>query len=135
LQAAGAIMNGSDHIAGQVYFMTDAPGTNFFHFFDQVVEGAGYRIKPKNFWIPRPVAYAMGSLSEFFAFLVRPVKKYHPKFSRFAVTYTCTDYTFTSDKAKQDFNFKPKYSHEEALERTIEYYRKGNREKGIGKRE
>lgn len=123
LQAAAALMNGSDHITGEVYFMTDAPGSNFFRFFDQVVIGAGYKIRPKNFWIPRPVAYAMGSMSEFFAFMVRPFKKYHPKFSRFAVVYTCTDYTFTSDKACKDWGFKPKYSHGEALERTIGYYR------------
>jgi nucleoside-diphosphate-sugar epimerase len=124
LQAADALMNGSEHkVGGQVYFMTDAPGSNFFRFFDQVVEGAGYRIWPNNFWIPRPVAYAMGSISEFFAWLIRPVIKYHPRFSRFAVVYTCTDYTFTSAKAARDFGFRPKYSHEEALQRTIGYYR------------
>jgi len=47
LQAADALMNGSEHkVGGQVYFMTDAPGSNFFKFFDQVVVGAGYRIRP-----------------------------------------------------------------------------------------
>jgi sterol-4alpha-carboxylate 3-dehydrogenase (decarboxylating) len=123
LQAAHALMNGAGHIAGQVYFMTDAPGSNFFKFFDQIVAGAGYQIRPKNFWIPRQIAFGMGSLSEFFAWMIRPVKNYHPKFSRFAVTYTCTDYTFTSDKARKDFGFEPKYSPEEALKRTISYYR------------
>jgi hypothetical protein len=55
---------------------------------------------------------------------MRPVKYYHPKFSRFAVTYTCTDYTFTSEKAKEDFGFLPKYSHEEAFERTVAFFNK-----------
>lgn len=123
LQAAHALMNGAERIGGQVYFMTDAPGSNFFRFFDQVVEGAGYKIKPRNFWIPRWIAFGMGSMSEFFAWLIRPVKNYHPKFSRFAVIYTCTNYTFTSEKAMKDFGFKPKYSKEEALERTIRFYR------------
>ncbi len=123
LQAARTLMNDEPGVNGQVYFMTDADGTNFFKFFDQVVEGAGYKIWPKNFWIPRPVAYAMGSLSEMSAWLIRPVKKYHPKFSRFAVVYTCTEYTFTSAKAIRDFGFKPRYSHDEALRRTIDYYR------------
>jgi nucleoside-diphosphate-sugar epimerase len=124
LQAAAALMNGAGHICGQVYFMTDAPGSNFFTFFDQVVIGAGYRIWPGNFWIPRPMAYAMGSVSEFFAWLISPVKKYNPKFSRFAVVYTCTEYTFTSAKAMKDWGFKPKYHHNEGLERTIAYYQK-----------
>ena len=124
LQAAAALLNGVEKVNGQIYFMTDAQGTNFFHFFDQVVIGAGYRIWPGNFWIPRPIAYAMGSMSEFFALLIRPFKKYHPKFSRFAVTYTCTEYTFNYNKARNDFGFKPKYSQDEALERTTSYYRK-----------
>ena len=124
LQAAAALLEGSTKINGQVYFMTDAQGTNFFHFFDQVVIGAGYNVWPKNFWIPRPIAYAMGSMSEFFALLIRPFKKYVPKFSRFAVTYTCTDYTFNYNKARNDFGFKPKYSQQEALERTTLYYKK-----------
>jgi nucleoside-diphosphate-sugar epimerase len=57
------------------------------------------------------------------AWLIRPFKKYHPKFSRFAVVYTCTEYTFTSAKAIRDFGFNPKYSHNEALQRTIDYYK------------
>lgn len=66
---------------------------------------------------------AHAHLSEFFAWLIRPVKFYHPKFSRFAVIYTCTEYTFNSEKAIKDFGFKPKYSPKEALERTIGYYK------------
>jgi nucleoside-diphosphate-sugar epimerase len=123
LQAAHALMNGADHISGRHYFITDAEGTNFFKFFDQVVEGIGYKIWPKNFWIPRPIAYAMGSLAEFSAWLIRPVKKTQPKFSRFAVVYTCTEYTFNSEKAARDWGFRPKYSHGEAMQRTVNYYK------------
>jgi nucleoside-diphosphate-sugar epimerase len=124
LLSAHALMNGSEHVAGQVYFITDHVGSNFFKFFDKIVEGIGYKIRPKNFWIPRPIAFAIASLTEFSAWLIRPVKNFHPKFSRFAVTYTCTEYTFNSEKAKRDFGFIPKYSHEEAVARTVEYYQK-----------
>jgi sterol-4alpha-carboxylate 3-dehydrogenase (decarboxylating) len=124
LLAGSALMNGSDHIGGEVYFITDGAGTNFFKFFDKIVEGIGYTIKPKNFWIPRPIAYVIASITEFSAWIIRPFKFYVPKFSRFAVTYTCTEYTYTSDKAKKDFGFIPKYSEQEALERTIEYYKR-----------
>jgi sterol-4alpha-carboxylate 3-dehydrogenase (decarboxylating) len=123
LLAASALMNGSDHIGGQVYFITDSAGSNFFKFFDRVVEGIGYKIWPKNFWIPRPISYGIASLTEFSAWLMRPFKTIHPKFSRFAVTYTCTEYTFNYDKAKRDFGFVPKYSPEEAVQRTIDYYK------------
>jgi nucleoside-diphosphate-sugar epimerase len=123
LLAAHEMMNNAVNVAGSAYFITDGPGSNFFHFFDRIVEGIGYRIKPKNLWIPRNIAYAMGAASEFIALLARPVKKYNPKFSRFAVVYTCTDFTFSSKKALNDFGFKPKYSDQEALERTIAFFR------------
>ena len=109
---------------GNAYFITDGPPSNFFRFFDAIVEGAGYRIRPGNIWIPRPIAYAIGAMAEFTALLIRPVKKYNPKFSRFAVLYTCSDFTFTSAKAASDFGFNPKYSKEEAFEMTVKHYEK-----------
>ncbi len=124
LLAAREMLNGNQSINGQVYFITDGPGSNFFKFFDKVVEGAGYRIWPKNLWLPRWFAYSIGSVSELMAVLARPVKKYNPKFSRFAVVYTCSDFTFTSDKARMEIGYIPKYSEEEALRMTIDYYKK-----------
>jgi len=41
------------------------------------------------------------------------------------VIFTCNDYTFTSENARKDFEFKPKYSKEEALRRTVEFYANG----------
>jgi len=120
--AAAALWNGNNKVAGEIYFITDGQGANFFKFFDQVVAGAGYKIFPKNMWLPRGLAYSIGALSETVASLVRPIKKYNPKFSRFAVTYTCTDYTFSAKKAETDFGFKPKYATEQALENTISFY-------------
>lgn len=121
--AAAGLLNGSGKVEGQAYFITDGPGTNFFTFFDSIVEGIGYRIWPKNLWLPRWFAYSLGSISETIALLLRPVRKYSPKMSRFAVTYTCTDYTFSSDKARADFGFIPKYSPQQAFDRTIAYFR------------
>jgi nucleoside-diphosphate-sugar epimerase len=124
LLAAKALLDGNEKVFGNAYLITDAPGTNFFHFFDKIVEGAGYKIWPKNLWLPRPLAMFIGAVSEGIAILARPIKKYTPKMSRFAVTYTCTDFTFSSEKAKRDFAFTPKYSEEQAFERTVAFYRK-----------
>jgi nucleoside-diphosphate-sugar epimerase len=122
LLAAAALLNGNEQVPGRAYFITDGPPVNFFSFFDTFVEAAGYRIWPKNLWLPRRLAYALGSISESIAFLLRPVKKYTPKMSRFAVTYTCTDYTFGSDRAREDFGFIPKCSRQEAFDRTVAYF-------------
>ena len=123
LLAAVALLNGPGTVAGECYFITDSEGSNFFTFFDRIVEGAGYRIRPKNLWLPRWFAYGLGGISEFIAFLWRPIKRYSPKMSRFAVTYICTDYTFASGKARRDFGFIPRYSEKEAFERTVRHFR------------
>jgi len=121
--AAKSILEENTIITGKVYFITDGPGHNFFSFFDQIVFRSGYEIWPKNMWLPRWLAYSIGSISEFIAFLFRPIRHYNPKFSRFAVVYTCTDFTFSSDKARADFGFEPKYSFEYAMKRTVEHYK------------
>ena len=124
--AANALWTGNKKVEKEVYFITDGKGSNFFKFFDQVVEGAGYKIFPKKAWIPKKLAYSIGSISEGIAVLMRPIKHYNPKFSRFAVTYTCTDFTYSSKKAFEHFNFQPKYSTAEALQKTINFYSKNN---------
>jgi nucleoside-diphosphate-sugar epimerase len=127
--AANALLQNNEKVLGKAYLITDGPGSNFFTFFDTIVLGAGYKIFPKNLWIPRWIAFAMGSVSEFVAWLVSPIKKYNPKFSRFAVIYTCNNFTFNSNKAKADFGWEPKYSTPEAIENTISYYKKLNLKK------
>lgn len=124
--ASNALWNNKPEVEKEIYFITDGEGSNFFKFFDQVVIGAGYKLFPKNAWIPKPIALSIGAISEFIAILMRPIKKYNPKFSRFAVIYTCTDFTFSAKKATKDFNYKPKYSTSKALENTINYYAKKN---------
>jgi nucleoside-diphosphate-sugar epimerase len=124
LIAGRSLLDRGSKVSGQVYFLTDGRGTNFFSFFDPFVEGAGYRIKPKNLWLPRWFALVLGGISELMALLLRPVIDYRPKLSRFAVVYTCTDYTFSSAKATKDFGFMPKYSADEAFKKTVSYFKK-----------
>jgi nucleoside-diphosphate-sugar epimerase len=125
--AANALLQNNKTILGKAYLITDGPGENFFTFFDQIVIGAGYRIFPKNLWLPKSIAYALASIFEFISWLLRPIKKYYPKFSRFAVIYTCNNFTFNTNRAKTDFGWIPRYSTEEAVEKTIRYY-KGKKE-------
>ena len=121
--AGAALLNGNGNVPGKAYFITDGPASNFFSFFDGFVEAIGYRIWPGNLWLPRWFAYSLGCISESIAFLLRPFKKYSPKMSRFAVTYTCTDYTFNSDRAREDLGFIPKYGRQEAFERTVAFFK------------
>jgi cholest-5-ene-3beta,7alpha-diol 3beta-dehydrogenase len=122
LQVAKAFINKIRNVEGETYFITDGPAHNFFKFYEQVIAGVGYRIWPKNFWLPFWLAYTIGSIVEFTAWLINPIKKFHPKFSRFAVIYTCSNFTFNAEKAKRAFGYQPKYSVEEALHRTRKFY-------------
>jgi nucleoside-diphosphate-sugar epimerase len=126
LLAAAELLKGNNRVEGKAYFITDGPPSNFFAFFDTIVEGAGYRIWPRKLWLPRGFAYALGLISESVAFLLRPIRKYSPKMSRFAVTYTCTSYTFNSEKARNDFDFVPRYSSRVAFDRTVAHFRAKN---------
>jgi len=124
LLAAQALWVNKPGVAGSSYFITDGPGGNFFTFFDRIVEGAGYRIWPKSLWLPQRLAYAIGTMNEAIAWLIRPLFYYTPKFSRFAVIYTCSDFTFTSEKALQELGYRPKYNEKEAMEKTITSFKR-----------
>ena len=124
LLAAKALLDQKPRVAGSAYFITDGPVSNFFKFFDKIVTGAGYRIWPKNLWLPRWLAYGMGALNETVAWLIRPLHSYTPKFSRFAVAYTCSDFTFSSNKASRELGYQPKYNEKEAMEKTIASFRR-----------
>ncbi len=124
LLAGEALLKGDEHVGGNAYFITDGPGKNFFLFFDEIIRRAGYRIWPKNLWLPKSIAYPLASLTELFALILKPFKKIDVKFNRFAVAYTCNDFTFSAGRAKNDFGYSPKYELEECLNRTAAYYRK-----------
>lgn len=122
--AAKALVEGDSRVYGNAYFVTDGEPANFFTFFDEIVSRSGYKIWPRNLWLPKGFTYVLGIVSEFIALLMRPLKYYNPKLSRFAVMYTTTDFIFGAEKARKHFGFVPKYSHEEALERTVQFFKK-----------
>jgi nucleoside-diphosphate-sugar epimerase len=122
--AARALAENNQNLPGNAYFITDGPGCNFFTFFDEIVTASGYKIWPRNLRVPGRLAYFLGTVSEYLALLIRPIKYYNPRLSRFAVMYTCTDFTFTAEKAYRDFGFTPKYSREEAFENTVGFFKK-----------
>ena len=122
--AVKALAENNPGVPGNAYFITDGPGYNFFTFFDEIITGSGFKIWPRNMRVPRRLAWFLGAVLEYFALLIRPIKYYNPRLSRFAVMYTCTDFTFTSEKARRDFGFSPKYSEEEAFKNTVRFFSK-----------
>jgi len=124
-QAGKALLEKPGPLRGRAYFISDAPPSNFFTFFDRILSGAGYALKP-GFWLPRGLMLPLGIAADGFTALLRPVRRIQINVSRFSVTYLCTSFTFSTLRAKQDFGFSPKYSEQEAFERTVSYYRQDN---------
>ena len=121
--AARSLMDPEGAAAGRVYFITDFEAKNFFDYMAPIVEGIGYRMPPKRRSIPMPVMYALGMLMEGIAFLVRPFAPIQPLVSRTSVVMVCKDMTFSGERACRELGYSPLYSEEEAISRTVEYFR------------
>ncbi len=65
--AAKALAENNPKVTGNVYFITDGPGSNFFTFFDEIVAASGYTIWPHNLRLPRGLIYFLGTVSEYLA--------------------------------------------------------------------
>ncbi len=107
---------------GQVYLITDAPAANFFDFLAPVIEGLGYTMPPKNRSIPYPIAFSLGACAELLARLCRPFFSFTPTLTRSSVRILCKDFSFTSDKAARHLGYRPIYSEEESIARTVAWF-------------
>lgn len=109
--------------AGNVYFVTDFEARNFFDYMEPILEGIGSPMPPRGRSIPMPVMYALGVLCEGASWLCRPFVRLAPVISRTSVNMVCKDFTFKSDKATRDLGYRPLYSEDEAIARTVSYFR------------
>jgi nucleoside-diphosphate-sugar epimerase len=121
--AARSLMEPDGAAAGRVYFITDFEARNFFDYMAPIVEGIGYRMPPRRRYIPMPVMYALGFLMEGFSFLARPFARIQPLVSRTSVAMVCKDMTFTGERACRELGYSPRYSEDEAISRTVDYFR------------
>jgi nucleoside-diphosphate-sugar epimerase len=118
--AGAALLEAEGRGAGEVYFATDVEPANFFEFLAPFVEAAGHRM-PR--WsLPRAPLYALGALLEGAAHLSRPLVRFEPVITRFAVDFVTQDFTIRTDKAARELGYAPLYPPAEAVERTRAWY-------------
>lgn len=123
VQLAAHLLGGNEKVQGNVYFISDGPPSNFFHFFDAMLKEAGYALQP-GIWLPRWFMMPIGIMADGFTSLMRPFVRIKTNVSRFSVTYICNSFTFSREAAVRDFGFAPKYNREEAFETTVRFYKK-----------
>ncbi len=119
--ALRSLLRGDGAADGQVYLTTDAPAANFFDFLEPVMEGLGYAMPTRS--IPYPLAYGIGAIMELLAALCRPFFSFTPMITRSSVQILCKDFSFKTDKAERDLGYRPVYSDEEAIERTVAWFK------------
>jgi sterol-4alpha-carboxylate 3-dehydrogenase (decarboxylating) len=110
-------------IAGKAYFVTDHPAVNFFDFLERLLVPLGFSLPPRSRRLPYPVAYGLGALLEVGAKLIRPVASFQPAITRSSVRVVCKDMSFLGDRAARDLGYAPVYSEDDAIARTVEWFR------------
>jgi nucleoside-diphosphate-sugar epimerase len=121
--AAFAMRGAGAKIAGRAYFCTDIPAENFFELLRPFVEAKGYRLPPPHRRLPDSVAYGLGAAAEALGKLLPKRLGYRPKLTRSSVRALTRTYSVKSERLAQDLGYAPRYSREQAFERTMAHYR------------
>lgn len=109
-------------IAGNKYFVTDQPADNFFEFMRPFVERLGYSFPSARRSIPAWAAMLAGRANEGFARAVQPVWKLRPVLTRSSVAVLTNSISIASTRLADDLGYQPRYSVDEAFDRTIAHY-------------
>ncbi|XP_041494121.1 3 beta-hydroxysteroid dehydrogenase/Delta 5--_4-isomerase type 2-like [Microtus oregoni] len=111
----------SPNIQGQFYYISDdTPHQSYDDLNYNLSKKWG--LCPGSSWIPPlPLLYWLAFLLEVVSFLLRPIYKYRPPFTRHLITVSNTVFTFSYKKAQRDLGYEPLVSWEEAREKTSEW--------------
>ncbi len=109
---------------GQAFFVTDdTPALDFLEFMEPIIEGLGLTLPPRDRRVPYPVMWLAAVGAELWAFAGKPFGAKPPVLTRSSVRFICKTHTFDGSKARRILGYTPKVSYEEALERTIAWWR------------
>ena len=78
----------------------------------------------QRFTIPKPVALALGHITDAIKALIAPIIKIDPTFTAFRVNIITSNRYLDCSKAKRILGYKPLYNMEEALKKTMVYWKK-----------
>ncbi|KFV65774.1 3 beta-hydroxysteroid dehydrogenase/Delta 5--_4-isomerase, partial [Dryobates pubescens] len=120
VQAARALRvpQRAKHIRGHFYYISDdTPHMSYADLNYELTRELGFGIEPR-LPLPLTVLYYFSLLLEMVSFLLRPFVRYIPSTNRHLVTLLNTPFSFSYRKAQQDFGYVPRYTWEEAKQRT-----------------
>ncbi|KAL3056005.1 hypothetical protein OYC64_018665 [Pagothenia borchgrevinki] len=123
LQAARSLKDPQKRnaIGGKFYFISDdTPHMSYSDFNYVVMSPLGFNIQEK-LMFPLWLLYLVCFLMEMLCLMVRPVVRIVPPLNRQLVTMLNTPFSFSYQKAKDDLGYSPRFTWEEARQRTVEW--------------
>jgi len=114
---------------GEIYFISEK-SYRIIETMKLIARNMGREIKI--IYIPKKIAYTLGGFMEFLNKLFpfypfRGKETGSPLFSRKTVDWVTNDqYICSTEKAKKDLGYIPKYSREEGIKRTLKWYKEKN---------
>ncbi|KAH6569215.1 hypothetical protein BASA50_002868 [Batrachochytrium salamandrivorans] len=109
-------------VSGEAFIITNDQPMFFWDFPKALFHELGYT---QTHWIkiPRPVGILLGSISDALAWILKPIKTFHPTFTKFRVEMITANRYFDISKAKQRLGYKPLYSMYDAIRITGESWK------------
>jgi nucleoside-diphosphate-sugar epimerase len=123
LLAAKSLLEPEGIAAGKAYFVTDFKAKNFFDYLEPIITGIGYPMPPRRKNIPAPLLYAIAGMIEWASKITRPLFGFQPTINRTSVAMVSRNLTFSGERARAELGYRPRYTEEEAIARTIEYFK------------
>lgn len=117
-----AALTKNKKLAGQIFYVPDnTPLQNSFYFMEPFLKSRGFILSQIS--IPYGIAYGLFYMIEMILKALSPLVKINLKVASCSIRYINTDLYFSSDKAKTMFNYQPVFSTNEAIQRSIAYYK------------
>ena len=116
-----AALDRDDVIGGQTYFVTDdTPLMNSSLFMNPFLKARGFSLSHRS--APYPLVYAVLATAETICRLLKPIRKVELPFALCSLIYVNRNLYFSRKKAESMLEYKPLFSYEEAMERSLKYY-------------
>ncbi|MDH5174411.1 MAG: hypothetical protein OEW43_04040, partial [Elusimicrobiota bacterium] len=108
---------------GETFIITDGLEITWKEYMDKIAEKVG--VRSPLFSVPYPVAYSAAAVCEATLKLFRSEKP--PIITRYRIANVGKDYHFSIEKARTKLGYQPRVSLDEAMERTVEWYKSNSK--------
>lgn len=108
---------------GETFIITDGLKITWKEYFDKIAEKLG--VGRPLFSAPYCLAYSAGAVCEAILKLFRSKKP--PIITRYRIAIAGKDYHFSIEKARTKLGYRPKVSLDEAMERTVKWYKSNSK--------